>query len=101
MLEFAEMPEANRELFKANSRALRNYKPGVYSRKIMLVKTTPGQRYAPYRRNPKMVWGKLALCSVEMIMIKGNHDELVRNDSQMNHLAKAFQTCLDRVERAA
>ena len=85
--------EQHREVARAQSKALRNYRPRIYPGRITLFRA----RMQPFfsSHDPEKGWGKLAAGGLDVRVVPGNHLGMLQ-EPHIRILAEQLRTCLDR-----
>ena len=93
--DISHISEEGRRTLSARLEALEGYHPQVYQGQVTLFRTRALPLTLPH--DPELGWGSLATCGVEIKIVAGNHDSILRKP-HVESLAAQLQMCLAQVE---
>ena len=92
------LPDWARAVRAAHLEALRRYHPQVYDGRVTLFRVRALPLTLAY--DPELGWGGLAAGGVEIVIVEGSHDNLLR-EPYAQSLAAELRDCLERAQAQA
>jgi thioesterase domain-containing protein len=96
LVDLSAVPNDQRCLWESHVRALNDYKHGLYSGKVLLLRTRGHPLNCSYDR--QCGWGEFALGGVAVSVISGLHDSLLE-EPHVRMMARELKNHLDGIQR--